>query len=286
MVDAGCTYLWPVRVHVRESGRGTWAIARSERSLRGRAGTNLGIASRTGTPSRTRSSREGRSSVSTHGARFRSHDERVHRDSSGITAACELPPRWPRERSTRATRRKASRRGARGLSPSSRVKRLAVCGSRRRRARHGVDAAVERRWSHVDRAAGRDEGRPRLVVSGEGSSSSRGRGGSKHRGQTRETAPATSGHRIDRHPRRHVRTARASSPPPERARTRRGCAGGIDTETRASCPPRSRTARGDRGRGDVEDRRGTPRRGTHPRPTSCEASSKAEIGRASCRERV
>lgn len=112
--------------------------ARSERSLRGRVGPNLGIASRRG-PCRVhglvvkvarpcrRTARE--SDPTTNGCtgtRF------------GITAEPELPPRWPRERSTRATRRKASRRGARGLSPSPRVMRLAVCGSAWRRACHGI----------------------------------------------------------------------------------------------------------------------------------------------------
>lgn len=192
MVDAGCTYLWPVRVHVRASGRGSRANARSERSLRGRAGTNLGIASRTGTPSCTRSSREGRSSMSTHGARNRSRGERVRRDS-----------RWHHRR-TRAPASMASREvdegntakgvpawGAwaltqpTGQAPGGLRSTETSCSSRRRRSGR---TALE----PVGRAAGRDEGRPRSVVSGKGSSSSRGRGGSKHGGQTsRETAPAT-----------------------------------------------------------------------------------------------
>lgn len=112
--------------------------ARSERSLRGRVGPNLGIASRRG-PRRAHGlvAKDARSCRRT----TRETDPATNGCTGtrgGITAAHELPPRWPRERSTRATRRKASRRGARGLSPSPRVTRLAVCGSRCGRARHGA----------------------------------------------------------------------------------------------------------------------------------------------------
>lgn len=134
---------------------------------------------------------------STHGARNRSRDERVRRDS-----------RWHHRR-TRAPASMASREvdegntakgvpawGAwaltqpTGQAPGGLRSTKASCSSRRRRSGRTV-------LEPVDRAAGRDEGRPRSVVSGKGSSSSRGRGGSKHRGQTsRETAPAMNGHRM------------------------------------------------------------------------------------------